>query len=163
MGVTTNGIICFGISYPEDYEFVWDKKPYDEIDDWWLREIQGYKNPFEIYNEKGGWLNGVTASESRKDEYYNVKREFEKTMEPLPVELVIHCSFDYAMYMVSVKGSVIEAYRGSPKVFNPKTMEIPTNDVLNLIEFCDKYCKPIGEYDEPVKLEPHWYLCSLWG
>lgn len=163
MGVSTDGILCFGISYPSDYEFVWDKEPYDEIDDWWLREIQKYKDPFKLYSEEGGYINDIKPSKSRKDEYYDARREFEKTMEPLPVELVVHCSYDYPMYIVSLKNSVTNASRGSPQIIDPRELEIDVNDTLNLIEFCDKYCKPIGEYDEPVKLEPHWYLCSIWG
>ena len=59
MGVSTNAILCFGISFDEDTIFPWGDGE-DEMKEWWL-EVNGYQPPFELFDEHGDWLDGVEA------------------------------------------------------------------------------------------------------
>lgn len=75
MGVSTNAEISYGIIFEEDFEFPWTDGEDNDIDNWWLYTVNGYKHPFEIYDDKGMRIEGI--DEARKDAYYEEMRTFE--------------------------------------------------------------------------------------
>jgi len=161
MGTSTDGQICFGIQFEEDYRFPWNSDNAD-IDNWWLYKICGYTNPFELYDEEGEWLNGIKPSQGQIKEYYDPQREFEKE-HPLPVELINYCSGDYPDYIVAIPRTCMTSSRGFPKAFNPKDFVITEEEATALVAFCQEHCQPYDEDYDPPDFTPHWYLSSYWG
>jgi len=149
MGVSTDAIICYGISYEEGYEFPWGE---EDIEEWWINDIKGFKPVMEVYDDSGEWLEGVT--EEQINEYFEYRRKF-KNNHPLPISLVHHCSNDYPMYILAVPSTVITAFRGYPKTINPDHFDLSNHNIQPFIEFCK-------EFDLYVE-DPDWYLCSYWG
>ena len=147
MGVSTDGQICLGIVFDEDYEFPWED---EDIKVWW-EEVRGYEKPFEIYDDSGRKL-GVT--QDQVNEYHQHSRDWQEA-NPLPVELVNYCSGDYPMYILAVPSSVINASRGFPVEISPD-LTIKQEELEPFISFT-------REYLPELSLEVRWYLSSYWG
>ena len=153
MGVSTNAILCYGISFPDDYEFPWDDggdSGYD-IEKWWL-SVNGYEPPFELFTASGDYIDGTEPPKEKVSEYFAHRRAF-LAEHPLPVKSVMHCHGDYPMWILAAPSSVTTAYRGYPEVINPP-LAVSVEEVNALEEFCDRW-----------ELEgdgPDWWLCSLW-
>lgn len=164
MGMSIYARISFGISFGEDYEFPWHDEKYDyDPEDWWIYEVRGYRNPFEILDEKGNFINGKQPSQYVLRQYFESRRVFLEN-NPLPVKIVYHCSSDYDMYIIAVHGSCRSALRGYPRSFDPNQLTVTDADKAKLIDFCEKYLKPFAtKYSEFPKMEPKWYLSSYQG
>src|SRR5687768_12176248 len=107
MGTSTNGEISYGIAFDEDFEFPWDDDDGEgDLENWWLA-VNGYKPPFEVYDENG-YIGGKRPSEEKLSEYFAAQRSFQAA-HPLPVELVNVCSGEYPMYILAVKETVLTA------------------------------------------------------
>lgn len=163
MGVSTDGQLCYGIPFPEGFEFPWGGKS----ESTWWREVNGYKPPFMLYDEDGDYLNGNKPTEDLIDKYYDHQHAWEKA-NPLPIELVNYCSGDYPMYMIAVKGSLTNNSRGFAQKINPAELVVTDEQKQILLDFIEKYIKgSVEEYDEEwsekIKLEADWYLTSYWG
>ena len=154
MGVSTNGQICYGITFDAGYEFPWDLDDYQgDIEEWWLCKIHGYKPSFEIYDAKGNYINGKTPPEEEINRYFAEKHEFAKT-RPLPVELINYCSGDYPMYALAVPGTVVTALRGDPTEFEPAALMVDAEKLAALMRFCAAH---------GLEGEPRWLLTSYWS
>jgi len=163
MGVSTDGQLSFGIAFEEEYCFPWDEEKWEgDIGDWWVCGICGYKPPFELYNSDGGYVNGERPPEEKLSEYYDHRSKFEAN-NPMPVNPVMHCSYDYPMYIIAVNGTESSNSRGYPTEVNPDSMVVTDEQIRVLVDFCTKYCQPQDEYTERPNMEPKWYLTSLWG
>ena len=57
MGMDASSDIVFGVLLKTDDEgnYPWG----DDLDEWWLTNVRGYKPPFEIYDEAGNYLIGM--------------------------------------------------------------------------------------------------------
>lgn len=155
MGQSTDAQLCYGIAFDEGTEFPWTDDKYDnDIDDWWLT-IQGFKPTVEIYDEEGNWLNGVSRDDKAVGAYYNERAEFRRTMKPLPVELVTHCSCDYPMHILAVKGTLVTASRGHAEEIDVNMLGVWPRDEAALLNFCD-------DYGIEYETGPRWWLSSLW-
>jgi hypothetical protein len=156
MGVSTNGQICYGILFDEDYDFPWQEGDEDDdIEHWWVYTVHGFKHSFELYTEAGDYIGGQRPAQDVLDRHYEEKHEFEKTIPGLPVELVNVCSCDYPQYILAVRGTEMTAYRGYPKVFNPASLTVTDEQKQALLDFCKAH-------NIEVPSEPEWYLSSLW-
>lgn len=152
MGVSTDGQICFGIMFEEDFEFPWGD---EEEDQWWTYKVNGYKPPFELYDEAGQYLGGKRPPQDVMDRYYEALHEFEAA-HPMPFKLVNYCSYDYPMYILAVPESFIKNSRGFPKAIEPSALTVTTEARDALLKFC-------GDHGIKFEGEPRWYLSSLWG
>ncbi len=141
MGTSTDAILCYGINLDEDKydELPWNEKTedwedvYEDIDDWW--------------EQVNGCDYGVIGD-------YDLLYEWRKE-NPMPFELVWHCSYDYTMYILAVPDTVITANRGYPQVVAvPKPVDF--KKCLDFRNFCDKYKINMGD-------GLTWLLCSMWG
>ena len=148
--------ICFGISFSPEYKFPWDRDRYVGINDWW-EEIRGYKEPFKLW--ENGKINEEYKDRSCCHEYYEHKRAWQKS-NPVPVEVVKHCSSDYPMVIIAVPGTWIQALSGYPKCFKPSDLHVDIYTECQVIDFCKKYCNP-KSYCFP-KMELKWWLTSYW-
>lgn len=154
MGTSTNGQICFGILFEEDFEFPWSDAEDGDIENWWIYQVHGFKHDIELYDEKGEYLDGKKPSAEDMEKYYGPKRAFEAA-HPLPVELVNYCSGDCAMYILAVPNSTITARRGYPEEFQPERLTVTEQEIKVLTDFCE-------QHGIEMPSEPKWYLSSLW-
>lgn len=162
MGQSTNGQICFGVPFEEGYKFPWDNEKYNGCpEDWWHKEICGYKPPFELYTDNG-YIGGIKPPKEKIYEYYAAKKAFNKEHQP-PIELVNYCSAACIMLIVAIPKTCKENFRGSPKEFLPSNLIVTYDEQMELIAFCVKYCKSEDEYSKFPKMVPKWYLSSYWG
>jgi len=150
MGESTDGQLCCGIMFEEDFEFPWDDEAV-ELDEWWriVNNCQ-VESPF---TEWGYYKPGVTDS----GDYYDQLRQWDKE-NPIPVELVNYCSGDCPAWILAVPSSVRSCSRGHPLKFQPPTDLIVTfPEVMDLVDFCEQFKIDIKG------LQPAWYLSSYWG
>lgn len=155
MGTSTNGQICHGVAFEEDFEFPWDAEHDGDIDSWWLYGVHGFKHSFEIYDANGNHLNGKQPSAEDISRYFKESREFVDA-NPLPVTLVNYCSGDYPMYAIAVPRTVINAFRGDPTEFDPAALTVTDAERDALLSFC-------ADHGIEVPSEPKWLLTSYWG
>ena len=149
MSQSTDGQICFGISFPEGFEFPWDKADCWQ-ENWW-RNINNYKPLFDLHDN---------ASDEDCKKYYEHRRAFDE-QNPFPVTLINTCSGDYPMYILAIPTTCLTASRGYPKIFDPKSLTIEQKDIDGLLHFITKYIKFEDECE--IDLNPKWYLSSYWG
>lgn len=129
MGQSTDGILVFGIECGED-EYPEFMEGFDDFD--------GYLDSLSGMPQWGEPGHDFSASRAFR--------------EAVPADMVTHCSLDYPMYILAVRGTEISASRGYVK-------EIETLDVdqARLAAF-KTWCAERGITDEPK-----WLLCSLWA
>lgn len=156
MGQSTNGQICYGIMFEEDFEFPWAGDDGEsDIDDWWIYQVHGFKHDFELYDEAGNHLPGKRPPSAEDlEKYYGPKRAFEKA-NPLPVKLVNYCSGDCEMYILAVPRTVLTARRGYPEEFKPEDLVVSETERATVQAFC-------VQHGIEMPAEPKWYLSSLW-
>ncbi len=154
MGQSTDGQICYGVLFEEEYEFPWDRGTDGDLEGWWI-ELGNPDAPFYPFTPEGEYKPGVTEGDPRVDEYYDTRRDWLKG-NPIPVELVNVCSGDYPVYILAVPGTVKTASRGFPERFNPQRLEV---DQARL----DVFDRFITEHGLRKGTELHWYLSSYWG
>jgi len=146
MGISSNGVMAFGIDLGEGDDLPW--REFDDIDEWW-NSVSGFNPSVNPYADD--------SSESSMDDintYHDEKKLFEEE-NPLPIELVWHCSYEYPMFILAVNDTEMSASRGYPVEFNPSDMVITEAQIQVLKDFCEKY--------EIEYSEPKWYLCSILG
>ena len=136
MGQSTDASICYGIPFDEGTEFPWDD--YDGFDSWWA-EQNGLKEPTVEYD----------TNKELYSKYWEDKRELEKKC---PIEVITHCSGDYPMYIIGLRGTEQTANRGDTEEVKSLIAHNPTI----ITDFLKKY--NIG-YTQ----EPKWLLYSYWG
>lgn len=158
MSTSTDGQICYGIMFDEDYEFPWSADDYEDgdISDWW-RDVNGYVNPIESpFTDDGDYKPGYHQNDPRIDQYFAGQSAWDK-LNPLPIELVNYQSGDYPAYIIAIPSTVKTANRGNPIVFSPGIeLVVSGQDRQALIDFCTKYGLEINA-------PPSWYLSSYWG
>lgn len=142
MGVSTNGIIAFGIDLgaDEETEFPWAEQ--EDFEDWWTA-ASGFSHPEPKWGGDGPDI----------AEYFAAKKLWLKE-HPCPVEHVIHCSYDYPMSILAVPGTVTENTRGNPEKIELAT--VSADAIAALKRFC-------ADHKIETDSEPCWLLASLWG
>lgn len=151
MGVSTDGQICFGVKFEEDYEFPWATEEDLDIEAWWKREC-GFVPLPGVWTEAGEKYDGVTGEQVK--EYFAHQREWEK-QNPIPVVEVNYCSGDYPMIILAAPSSVNTNNRGCPLEFVPQELIPDERETQVLQDFCNKY--------ELEESDPKWWLSSYWG
>lgn len=154
MTVHTDGQICYGVKFEEDYEFPWAAQDGD-IEDWW-RVINGYKPPFELFNADGNYIDGIEPSKARLREYFDARSLWDAEHDKLPVAEVNYCSGEYPMYILAVPSTCNSARRGYPEKFDPATLVVSEEAQAALLAFCEKY-------GLTYEAGPAWWLSSYWG
>ncbi|HEY5851270.1 MAG TPA: hypothetical protein VIT62_10960 [Lysobacter sp.] len=134
MGTSTNAILAFGFDIGE------------ELPDSLLPEDEDEFFDFEE------WLCGrlgLEWSEGRDDDYWLKRRA---AIEAFPVDLVAHCSGDYPMYFLAVRGTESTALRGTPQ----RVQLTPPSEaaIICMREFC-------AEHGIEWR-EPDWHIFSMW-
>lgn len=142
MGVSTDAIIAFGISLPEDLPEAFKETVGEDLDfESYIYGLSGIQRPSLSYENTQVW-----------EAYWNSRRE---ALAKFPLELITHCSGEYPMYILAARGTRIEARRGYPEEFNPKNLVVAEDKVDALRTFCE-------QCDIPCQ-NPGWLLFSYWG
>lgn len=173
MGVSTDAILCYGVDFGEEPDGLpfYDEENGVDFDEWVYSLTPGLSNThlWDTYYE---WEKTPEAQALRATTY-NLVPEFEK-LNPqwrdelneiyarrreaennAPVELVYHCSGDYPMYIVAVKGTTVKAWRGEPQEITTETFEIDVKHLFAAQRFCE-------EHEIPFE-DPTWILCSYYS
>lgn len=153
MGTATDGQICYGIAFEEEFEFPWSE--YDDIEDWWVFTVLGFKHAVEIYNSEGECIDGARPAQALIEKYYSDIHVFKKA-HPLPVKIVTYCSGDYPKYIIAVPGTCISCSRGEWVEFDPTKLVVIEEQKAALLQFC-------SDYGIEHEQEPQWLLTSYWG
>lgn len=155
MGVSTDGQICYGVMFDEDFEFPWLCEEFSgDEDEWWL-VASGYKyDGPELF--KDGWYIEGLNQDSPEVRAYFASRATWREAHPMPVRTVNYCSYEYPMYIIATPSSFKRALRGYAEKFAPSELVPNSDEVEALIKFCREY---LGIEDA----QPEWYLSSLWG
>jgi hypothetical protein len=102
MGVSSDGILVYGYDIGELEDSLYGVVPEDYDDD--FREWVEDKLLESV---------GFTEQDWEAEGYFDRKREAENR---LGVEVVVHCSYEYPMYILGIKGTITRAWRGSPQL-----------------------------------------------
>lgn len=158
MGVSTDAILCFGFELPDEYEM-----PFEDEEEWWL-ELNNFKNSFEIFDSEGNFPNGIRPDEALIKEHFAERHNFLKE-NPLPFDVIRHCSGDYPMYIISTPDTLITAYRGYPVDIAQRMNKTYSQEYINkFVTMCKKYFPTdIDGYDYNIDYTPKWLMCSYWG
>jgi hypothetical protein len=147
MSVSTDGQLCFGIKFEEEFEFPWDGM---ELEEWW-REVNDcpVENP---YDERGEYKQGATDGDGEL--YFDQIHEWD-VKNPVPIELVNYCSMGSPMWIVAVPSSCRSCSRGYPMEVYPHSLTITLQEERNLLHFCMRFGIEVPSI-------PSWYLSSYW-
>lgn len=146
MGVSTDGILFYGILLDEDIDYkfqnYYDEDTSEDIEvDWeeYYAKQVGVIPPKEEYDD------------TNPGDYQKFWKESREAVAESHCEIGVHCSFDYPMYYVAVK-----EFRNS-RGFSTEISDLSVT--YNLVEKLKSFCKIMEiEYQDPK-----WYLVSVWG
>ena len=160
MGISSDGQICYGIEFEDEYEFPWEDEEWNQdIEKWWCFGICGYKPLFKIYDENGEHID-KNISPKKINEYYEQYNNFKK-INPMNVDIIQHCTYENSIYIIAVPNTYQYNSRGYAKEI--KLREISEKEENHVINFCEKYCKTISSFDVFPKMELKWLLTSMMG
>jgi hypothetical protein len=143
MGQSTDAILVFGFDVGEENPL--QKVAGDDEDDSPELDV--------ILAARAGLVRPSTADYKAPEwtKYWAEKEALEKAS---PLEIVRHCSGDYPMYIMAVRGTKTRANRGYPSVIDPAALAVTPEK----IEAAKALCAELGiEWQEPK-----WLLCSMW-
>ena len=129
MGQSTDAILCYGVQLGEDDEPLAFMEGFDELDDLLLKEGNQPRWGDEGHDFQSQWAWLATQ----------------------PVEMVHHCSGNYTMYIIALRGTVTTASRGYPE--EVATYEPDHVAVQHFMQWL---------LDHNIDGEPKWLLCSMW-
>jgi len=138
VGISSDGIIAYGIDLGDESNlFPWAKHKYDgEFESWVLLEILGFDEDWQTY-----------------EGYYDMRK---KLLDAYPIDLILHCSYEYPMYFLAVRGTKRRASRGYP-TFIESFPEITSMQRVTLKKFADEHGLKCD--DDKVG----WHLFSVYG
>lgn len=155
MGVSTDAILCYGIAFEEGTVFPWQPEDSEgDIMDWW-RNLLGFRHSFEMFDDQGNYIDGVEPSMDEIKAYYDEERAFDLEHPTLPVQVVMHCSYNFPMYILAVPSSVYEAARGHPEAIDLEKLFVTPDQEGRLVAFCNAHGIEVSQ--------PRWWLASMWG
>lgn len=144
MSTSTNAILAFGFNLTgedEDIKEIFGVDEEEEFDfEEWLLEEAGVIYPA-----------GHAGIDS--PEYVAYSSASKAAIAACPVELVMHCSAEYPMHFLAVRGTVKMAHRGYPQAI---TTWMPEQE---RIDAARAFCDELGiEWQES-----QWHIFSFWA
>jgi len=134
MGVSTDGIIAFGILF-KDGEAPWQLEENEE-------------NGFEGYED---WF--LSKLEIDQDSTWRAK---DRALENLGLTVENYCASNYPRYALVVKESIITARRGDPERIDPTGLVEDTADHRAAFK---RGCELLGV---TFQMAPEWLLMIYW-
>ena len=149
MGRNASAEIRYGFRTEEGTEFPWG----EDLEDWW-RETNGYKAPFELYDDNGEYIGGKEPAQSKIDAYYDHRFAWEKENQ-LPVELYFTGPCDYSITFLGVPNVGKSVDWGDFERLFIEDLAAPPGE-RELKQFLDKY-------EVPYLPEAGWYMMASYG
>jgi hypothetical protein len=137
MGQSTDALMAFGFDLGEELpdSFTAGAEDGFEADEFLLRDYDAGIPE---------WTPGVGS------DYWGKKDE---ALAKLPVDVITHCSGEYPMYFLAVRGTSRRATRGTPVVADQ--YQIGVDQIAALRTFCEKHGIEWRE--------PRWHIFSMWN
>lgn len=120
---------------------------------------------FDIGEEKPAFLEGVEDSDLGnylvkkaglpEDTPWQKRAELEKTC---PVEIIEHCSGEYPMYFLALRGSKVKASRGFPVNIEELEEKMSGSSSKDKVELAELWCQENGLETKTFA----WHLFSMW-
>lgn len=129
MGVSSNGILVFGIDLGEE-----------EPD--FLEGQDGFDS----------YLNGLSGLPSWGEAGHSFKDQ-QAFRDSCPADMTLYCSYEYPMFILSVRGTETTVYRGSVEEIT--SLEVDAEKVAAF----KAWCAERGIEGQ----EPKWLLVSMYG
>lgn len=134
MGVSNDAIIAYGLDLNEEIP-------------------EGLQALFDAYDVRAAYFDDyIDAVSGTIGESYAVRSA---AREKFPVDLLTHCSYDYPMYFLAIRGSNKRASRGYPERIRVDDFKI-TNE--QMVAF-NRFCVDIGV--DPAQAD--WHIFSMNG
>lgn len=137
MGQSTDAFMAFGFDLGEELpeSFTSGEEDGFEADEFLLRDYDaGIPD----------WTPGAGP------DYWHEKDE---ALAKLPVDIITHCSGEYPMYFLVVRGTSRRATRGTPVAAHQ--YQIRADEIVALRTFCEKHGIEWRE--------PRWHIFSMWN
>lgn len=142
MSQSTDAILAFGFNLTDEDESLAE-----------LFSIEDDDGEFE-FDEWIAQRAGVSyRSGMSPEEYGAYSAAKDRALAECPVEVVTHCSDEYRMHFLALRGTVTTANRGYPKAVTTWTPEQARIDAMKA--FCEEH-----GLDWQA---PGWHLFSYWG
>lgn len=137
MGQSTDAILAFGFDLGEELP----EKIQEELDA--INDNEGIES----------WLEMIAGVEPWSPEAKDWWKRRDDAVAKIPVDFIRHCSGDYPMYFLAIRGTEMRASRGYPE---PITMPA---SIVGWREILRDFCAEHGiEYEEP-----DWHIFSMWN
>ena len=138
MGVSTDGILTYGVDFGEDLP-----KPLMEF-------MEDTENDYsEYFYEKLG------VKYENYDSYEAFSLAKDKVKHDIPCEIVMHCSYDFPMYIISIPGTTANASRGWPEGQGINILAPEPEKIEKMRKWFQK--------EGWSWVEPQWILASMWS
>ena len=134
MGVSTDAIICFGIECGDPDE----------------QEEPAFLDGFEDFDD---YLDSLSDLPQWGEEGHSFEEQ-RAAREKCPADMVMHCSYEYPMYILTVRGTETKASRGYPAELDAAFPEVSEDKIQAFKEWAA---------ERGIEGEPKWLLCSMWG
>jgi hypothetical protein len=137
MGQSTDALMAFGFDLGEEVpeRFAADEEDGFEADEFLLRD---YDAGIPDWTPDG------------PPDYWRKKDE---ALAKLPVDIITHCSGEYPMYFLAVRGTNRRACRGTPVA--AEQYQIGQDEIAALRAFCEKH---------GIEWQlPKWHIFSMWN
>jgi hypothetical protein len=148
MSTSTDACLAFGVDMGEqgEYKFPWDaaSDDWEDFEEWWAFEC-------------GITLPDVDYSDEAHVTYQAYWKRKSEAIKRCPVEMVRHCSDQCPMYILAVRGTLIEASRGYPVALDGG---LEKNIDAKALKAFHAFCK---QYGITLPAQPQWLLFSYWG
>src|ERR1019366_703573 len=134
MGVSNDAQLVFGFAFDEEDkpEFLGE---FDDLDDYLVDKAFPH------------------LSVDGPDRLLYEKRR--PIIEACPAVIERHCSYDYPMYILAVRGTRIWANRGYTEVITPEKLVVAPEKITAFKTWCEE--------NDIEYQEPQWLLCSMNG
>lgn len=115
MGVSTDGILVFGIDLGEEIpEF-----------------LESYDGDFDLFIDENS---GLPTSGPLRD-----YKKLSENRDAFPIEMTRYCSYEYPMYILGVKGKHYQVDRGDVVVVNTEDLTVRPDQIETLMDFCEQH------------------------
>lgn len=141
MSISSDGQLIFGFEIGEE-----DEKPD------FLFDEDGEEIEFDDFICNLAGLTEWHPDLPNADEIWEKRSQ---AIKSCPVDLATHCSYDYPMYILAVRGERFTAWRGHTVEIDTDLLKVSEDSITAMKEWC-------GRNNIEFK-EPKWLLCSMYG
>lgn len=143
MGRSWRGFVLFGVEFPDEFDFPWDKQD-QEFDEWWYIKYHNIdRDNFKNYSD-----------------YYDARQRIE-----CPFDVINICSDGCNVPAFVLGAKTIRANGGDAVDFNPADLVVTPEEVASLkkiIEEIVEWYVQDEDYDPEYNAldlpEPHWFV-----